>query len=233
MILRLFFLLFSATLFAREVPNLTGPVVDEANLLSNATKNSLESLLYRYKSDTSNQVQVLIIDSLEGDAIENFSIQVTDKWKLGDEKKDNGILFLIAAKDRKMRIEVGQGLEGELPDVLAGRIIDSVKPYFRSGNFDEGIYLGVESIIKTLKGEKIPAATKRQRIPFIQLFVIILILIWFVLNKFFWFLPFMGGSRSSGGFYSGGSFGRGGFGGGGGWSGGGGGFSGGGASGNW
>ena len=230
MIFRLFFLLFSFSLYAREVPRLTGPVVDEANLLSSSTKNSLESLLYRYKSDTSNQVQVLIVESLEGDAIENFSIQVTDKWKLGDEKKDNGVLFLIAVKDRKLRIEVGQGLEGELPDILAGRIIESVKPYLKSGNFDEGIYLGTELIIKSLKGEKIPAAaSSRQGIPFIQLFVMILVVIWFMLNKFFWFLPFMGGGRRSGGFYSGG----GGFGGGGGWSGGGGGFSGGGSSGSW
>jgi uncharacterized protein len=232
MIFRLFFLLFSFSLYAREVPRLTGPVVDEANLLSSATKNSLETLLYRYKSDTSNQVQVLIVESLEGDAIENFSIQVTDKWKLGDEKKDNGVLFLIAVKDRKLRIEVGQGLEGELPDILAGRIIESVKPYLKSGNFDEGIYVGTELIIKSLKGEKIPAAaSRRQGIPFIQLFVMILVVIWFMLNKFFWFLPFMGGGRRSGGFYSGG----GGFsgGGGGGWSGGGGGFSGGGSSGSW
>ena len=230
MTFRLFFLLFSFSLYAREVPRLTGPVVDEANLLSSATKNSLESLLYRYKSDTSNQVQVLIVESLEGDAIENFSIQVTDKWKLGDEKKDNGVLFLVAVKDRKLRIEVGQGLEGELPDILAGRIIESVKPYLKSGNFDEGIYVGTELIIKSLKGEKIPAAASgRKGIPFIQLFVMILVVIWFMLNKFFWFLPFMGGGRRSGGFYSGG----GGFSGGGGWSGGGGGFSGGGSSGSW
>jgi len=231
MILRLLFLIFSTTLFAREVPNLTGPVVDEANLLSSSTRNSLESLLYRYKSDTSNQVQVLIIDSLEGDAIENYSIQVTDKWKLGDEKKDNGVLFLIAVKDRQMRIEVGQGLEGELPDVLAGRIINSIKPYFKTGNYDEGISLGVESILKTLKGEKIPATSRRPKIPFVQIVVLILFVLWFVFNKLFFIFPFLSGSGR--GYRTGGGFGGGGFSGGGGWSGGGGGFSGGGASGNW
>ncbi|MFI5389921.1 MAG: TPM domain-containing protein [Bacteriovoracales bacterium] len=233
MVLRLFFLFFSCVLFAREVPYLSGPVVDEANILSSSTKNSLESLLYRYKSDTSNQVQVLIIDSLDGDPIEDFSIRTTDKWKLGDEKKDNGVLFLIAVKDRQMRIEVGQGLEGDLPDVLAGRIIDSVKPYFRNGNYDEGIYNGVGLIVKVLKGEK--AAIKKlsqERIPYVQIFVAILIILWFLFSRFWWVLPFMGGSRSYGGYSSRGGFG--GFGsGGGGWSGGGGGFSGGGASGNW
>ncbi len=232
MLLRLFFLLFSCVLFAREVPYLSGPVVDEANVLSSTTKNSLESLLYRYKSDTSNQVQVLIINSLEGDPIEDFSIRTTDKWKLGDEKKDNGVLFLIAVKDRQMRIEVGQGLEGDLPDVLAGRIINSVKPYFRNGNYDEGIYTGVELIVKILKGEK--AAIKkisRERIPFVQIFVSILVILWFLFSRFYWVLPFMGGQRNYGGSSRGGfgGFGRGG----GGWSGGGGGFSGGGASGNW
>lgn len=232
MFLKLFFLLFSFSLYAREVPVLSGPVVDEANLLSNSTKNSLESLLYRYKSDTSNQVQILIIDSLEGDAIENFSIQVTDKWKLGDEKKDNGVLFLIAVKDRKMRIEVGQGLEGDLPDVLAGRIIEALKPYFKSGNFDEGIYLGTELIVKSLKGDTtaIPApARKQKRLSLIHLFLIILFMLWIMINKFFSFLPIAGGrgySSRGGGF---GGFG----GGGGGWSGGGGGFSGGGSSGSW
>ena len=159
-----------------------------------------------------------------------FRSQVTDKWKLGDAKKDNGVLFLISVTDRKMRIEVGQGLEGVLPDILAGRIIEEVKPYFKIGRFDEGISIGSELIIKSLKGEKIPEKdSSNGHFPFIQIFVLIIFIIWSLLRRFFWIFPSMGGRRS-GGFYSGGGFGGGG---GGGWSGGGGGFSGGGASGNW
>ncbi len=232
MTLKLFFLLFSFSLYAREIPYLSGPVVDEAHLLSNSTKNSLESLLFNYKSETTNQVQVLIIESLNGDAIEDFSIRVSDKWKLGDAKKDNGVLFLVSVNDRQMRIEVGQGLEGELPDALAGRIIDSIKPYFRSENFDEGVYKGVEYILKTLKGEKLPLEKRRERIPFVQIFIILLVVGWFIFSRFYYAYPFIGGSRGWGSSsYRGGGFG--GFGGGGGWSGGGGGFSGGGASGKW
>lgn len=136
---------------AITAPPLSGPVIDEASLLNAHTKNLLTQSLFQLQKETGIQLQVYIIKSLQGDAIESVAIQLFDQWKLGDEKTDKGLLFLIAPNEKRLRIEVGQGLEGDIPDVIAKRIIaDEVKPYFQQGDFNSGILQGVISIQRYL-----------------------------------------------------------------------------------
>lgn len=230
-------LLFTLSItWAREVPPLKGPIVDEVGLIPWSLKKKLELGLADFKKQTGNQVQVLIIEGLEDETIEGFSIKVTDKWKLGSSSADNGVLFLLAMKERQMRIEVGQGLEGVLTDAKSGRIIDATVPFFRQGKYADGIVVALNSITHTLGGElkNVPVyPTKRRRDKtglgfFVFLIVLMMLfgrgrrssLAWFLLGN----IAGRGG-RSYGGFSGGGL--------GGGWSGGGGGFSGGGASGRW
>ena len=148
----IFLFLISSSLFAKDIPSLL-PVVDQAGLLSRQDRAKLTNSLIQIKKQTGNEIAVLTVNSLEGESIDGYSIRVADKWKLGSKDKDNGILFLISVKDRKMRIEVGQGLEGDLPDARAGQIIRSIKPYFRRGEYKSGIVLGVSQIAKNIGGE--------------------------------------------------------------------------------
>jgi len=135
-------------------PAYRGYVNDYARLLRPETALQLEQALRSFDEADSTQVAVLTIDSLEGDALEDYSIRVVDAWKIGQRGKDNGVLFLVVKNDRKMRIEVGRGLEGVLTDLAAGRIVDNVvRPLFKAGRFDEGILAGTAAIIKTCRGE--------------------------------------------------------------------------------
>lgn len=137
---------FSAWAF--DVPTLTGPVVDEVGLLSKNTRNQLSELLHSVNRNKGPQIQVLVISSLQGVSIEEAAISIFDKWKLGGEKQDNGVLFLIAPNDKKLRIEVGYGLEGDIPDAVAKRIVsDVVIPYFKRGQFNAGVTQGVQAIL--------------------------------------------------------------------------------------
>jgi uncharacterized protein len=121
---------------ALDIPTLSSPVIDEVGLLGTNSELQLERTLFNFRKETGIQLQVYIIKSLGGDSIESVAIQVFDKWKLGDEKTDRGLLFLIAPNEKRLRIEVGQGLEGDLPDVIAKRIIsDVVVPYFKRGEY--------------------------------------------------------------------------------------------------
>lgn len=142
-----FILSLSLTAWAFKVPSLTGPVIDEAGMLSNSARQQIEQSLYQFKQSGGAQIQVYIAKSLQDESLESVTIQIFDQWKLGDEKKDNGILFFIAAEERRMRIEVGQGLEGDIPDVIAKRIIaDIVTPFFKRGEYDFGVAQGVAAL---------------------------------------------------------------------------------------
>lgn len=225
-----------SSLFALEVPRLTGPVIDQANILSSGNKSRIESALKTMNRTEDIQVQVLIIKSLNGDSLESFSIKAVEKWKLGGSKSDKGALLLVAIDDRKMRIEVGDGLEGQLTDLTSGRIIDSMKPFFKNRDFDTGIYVGVASIaqaagvklgqVQLQRSNRKRRGNKTSGIINIVSFLIFFLLMIFRRRSGFLLL----GAGSS--FGGGGSGGFGG-GGGGGWSGGGGSFSGGGSSGSW
>ncbi len=153
----------AATAAGREVPGYRGYVNDYASMMSAATRAKLESELRSFDLSDSTQVAILTIDSLEGDALEEFSIRVVDKWQVGRKGKDNGVLFLVVKNDRKMRIEVGRGLEHVLTDLAAGRIIDRVvSPLFKTGRFDEGFQAGTLAIIQTTRGEYKPEAGRRR-----------------------------------------------------------------------
>jgi uncharacterized protein len=147
-------LLFPAQLPALEVPQLAGRVTDLARMLSPESLQRLDQRLAAFERETSNQIAVLTVPSLQGDDIDRFSIRVAEAWKIGQKGRDNGVLLVIAQAERKVRIEVGMGLQGVLPDITAGRIIrDVMRPYLKSGNYDQGIAAGVESIIAATKGE--------------------------------------------------------------------------------
>jgi uncharacterized protein len=142
---------------ALDVPPLRGRVNDYAGLIPADRALALEQRLARFEHDTGHQIVVLTIPSLKGESLEDFSIRVADAWKIGKKGFDNGAILLIARDDRKLRIEVGYGLEGVMPDAIASRIIrEVITPSFRSGDFAGGIEAGVDAILKVTQGEKLP-----------------------------------------------------------------------------
>jgi uncharacterized protein len=139
---------------ALDVPPYKGYVNDYADMISPQEEMKLERALQSFELTDSTQVAILTIPSLEGDSLEDFSIRTVDQWKVGQKGKDNGVLLLVAKNDRKIRIEVGRGLEPVLTDLLSGRIIDGViSPYFKTGKFDQGIEAGVAAIVQATRGE--------------------------------------------------------------------------------
>ena len=143
----------AAPLAALEVPFLSGRVVDLAGLLTESEKQAIEQQLAAFEQKTGAQIAVLTIPSLEGEPLEDYSMRVVETWKLGGAERDDGVLLLVARDDRKMRLEVGYGLEDELTDLVAGRILDHVmRPLFREGKFGPGIAAGVDAILGTLEG---------------------------------------------------------------------------------
>lgn len=136
-----------------EIPFLSGRVNDAAGMLSLETAQRLDGMLKAHEDSTSNQVVVLTIRSLEDEDLEGFSIRVVDTWKIGRKGKDNGVLFLVVRDDRKVRIEVGRGLEGDLPDIVCGSIIrNEVLPRFKAGDMDGGVIAGSEAILNAIRG---------------------------------------------------------------------------------
>ncbi len=219
-------------------------VTDLTGTLTPEQKAGLERGLAEVEEKTSNQLLVLMIPTLAGDNLEDFSIRVAEKWKPGRKGKDNGAILLVVKDDRRLRIEVGYGLEGALPDALAGTIIrNEIAPRFRKGDYYGGIVAGLRGIVAATKGEYQgqPRAKRRKRGGFslggLGYFLLLLLLFGgfggFRRRRLgYWGL---GSAIFFGMSHRGSSMGRGGFGGGGfsGFSGGGGGFGGGGASGGW
>jgi uncharacterized protein len=266
MIKRLKLLLVPALCFisfltsAQEIPARPNPprlVNDFAGVLSPDEEQRLERQLVAYDDSTSNQVAVVLVKTLNDYPIEEYALKILRTWGIGNAKTNNGVLILAAIEDRKIRIEVGYGLEGAIPDITANHIIEyDIKPDFRSGDYYDGLSKAANSIIKAAAGEyKAPANYRKKKgssgFPIgLILFIIILVVIFGGRNRgggggmmsrrgSGWLGPFILGNmlgRSSGGF-GGGDW----SGGGGGWSGGGGGFGGfgggsgggGGASGSW
>lgn len=235
----LFFLICTAS--ALDIPPLQGPVNDYARLFTPQELEALNSYLYAVDRKSDLQIAVLTIPSLEGENLEDYAIRVAERWEIGQKGKDSGVLLLVAAEDRKLRIEVGYGLEGLITDAQASRIIRSViAPEFKRQRYGEGVLLGVKTITGlVLQDETLISQSMRQPdrqdssvpLPALLLFIIIYLLgARFMPGGIVWPLLFIlaGSSGRSRGSYSGGS----GFSGGG-FSGGGGRFGGGGASGSW
>ena len=218
-------------------------VTDKTGTLSSSQIQTLENKLSGFDKETSTQVVVWMISSLEGESLEEKSIEIAEQNGIGQKSKNNGVLLFIAKDDRKLRSEVGYGLEGALPDALCGQIIrKEITPNFKQGNFYEGISAGIDAIIKATKGEYTRDKSDDKDSGFGGLLCgipILFIVFGFIFIVFFisiirratgwgggrnswWYTGGGGSSSSSGSSWSGGGF-----------SGGGGSFGGGGSSGSW
>lgn len=157
-LLALLLLCCGVSAFAQlAVPALTGRVVDQANTLSSREQASLERTLADFEARKGSQIAVLIVPTTQPESIEQFSIRVAEAWKIGRSKVDDGAILVVAKNDRKLRIEVGYGLEGALTDATTKRIIDGViTPRFRTGDFAGGIDAGIERMIRVIDGEVLP-----------------------------------------------------------------------------
>lgn len=147
---------------APQFPELSGRVVDEAGVLSPVTVRALESQLAQHEKETSNQLVVVTLDDLQGYDIADYGYQLGRHWGIGQEGRDNGALLIVAPGERKVRIEVGYGLEGVLTDAIAGNIIRTrILPRFRSGDYDAGVRAGVDAILAAIAGSYEPLPEKR------------------------------------------------------------------------
>lgn len=147
-------LALSAAVDARDVPAWQGHVNDYAQMISAEARTRLEDDLRALETSDTTQIYLLTVPSLEGEVLEEFAIRVFDAWKAGQRKLDNGVILIVAQQERKIRIEVGRGLEGRLTDLEAGRIIDTVmKPLFKAGQYEQGLTAGVAALIRITRGE--------------------------------------------------------------------------------
>jgi uncharacterized protein len=152
--------------WAAEVPFLSGRIVDDAEILQPVTRSRLEVAIVGHERHTTDQIVVLTVPTIGDESIEEYATKVFETWKLGIKGKDNGVLVVIVPQDRKMRIEVGYGLEGALTDVASSRIIRNVMtPRFKAGNYDQGVLDGVQAIIAQLEGKADVAASNDTKPP--------------------------------------------------------------------
>ena len=141
----------------QPVPPLERRVTDLTGTLEPAARQRLEDRLAQFEQQKGSQVAVLLVPTTAPETIEEFGIRVAEQWKLGRKGVDDGVLLLVAIEDRALRIEVGYGLEGVLPDVIAKRIVsDVITPYFRQGDYAGGLEAGVARIISVVEGEPLP-----------------------------------------------------------------------------
>jgi uncharacterized protein len=166
------------------VPPLAARVTDLTGTLTAEQKSNIEQTLQAFEAKKGSQIAVLIVPTTEPEAVEQYSIRVAEQWKLGRKGVDDGALLLIAKNDRAMRIEVGYGLEGALPDAIAKRIIaEVITPYFKTSDFYGGIKAGVEAMIKVIEGEPLPppsVTTETTASSIEQLFPLAFLLAFFV-----------------------------------------------------
>ena len=175
------FLCFPA--YALTIPAKPGGYVnDYAGLLSKEATYQIAGNLRAYENETSNQIIVAIFKSLEGESLEDFSVKLATKWKVGTKNKDNGVLLIVFKDEKKVRIEVGYGLEGALTDATSSEIIrNQIVPNFKSGNFDKGISDGVSAIINVTKDEYKASDKKTSLSSDVQGFLPFLLLLFFIL----------------------------------------------------
>src|SRR4029450_1237411 len=161
-----FFLVLSinSSVPALDVPPLRARVNDLAKILTAEKTKQLEEQLREFEQQTSHQIAILTIPSLEGDPIEDFGIRVAEAWKIGQKGKDNGVVLIVAQKELNIRIEVGRGFECILPDVIASRIIrEVIAPRYREGDYAGSIQAGIDSILEVTRGEAVPKPSQTGR----------------------------------------------------------------------
>ena len=142
----------------QAIPALSAHVTDTLGVLPEPQRLALENRLVRLEQEKGAQLAVLVVSSTQPEAIEAYALRAAEAWRLGRKGVDDGVLFLVAREDRRMRIEVGRGLEGAIPDAIAKRIIaDVVTPRFKAGDFPGGIEAGVEALAARVSGEALPA----------------------------------------------------------------------------
>lgn len=237
----LFFL--PASIAQVDIPAFRAPVVDEAGVFSRGFEVRLGETLEKVRRQGGPQIAVLTLPDLENESIEQTSILVAEAWQMGTAEKDNGVLILIAQKQKRVRIEVGQGLEGDLTDFESSRIINQIMlPLFKNGEMESGLLLGVARIVQVTAPEldvdqlfgsqnefrPQDSREKSKGSRWLSILIFIAMAFLFIRHPRLFLLILLSGAGRRGGGFGGGSFGGGGFGGGGG-----GGFSGGGASGGW
>ena len=227
----LFGWLLSGTAFAKleipVAPPLERPIIDQTESLANEDIDRIAQLINAERQKKSFQIGVLMIPTLgSDDSLEEYSLKVARQWGIGDKKKSNGVLLLIAKNDRKMRIEVGNGMEGSLTDARASQIIrNTIAPKFRSGDYVGGVEAGVKRIIDVAEGRNLSDNDIDGESVVSMLFIVIFITIIVIAilkgngsngsRRRYWWLAGGSDSGSSGSSSSGGSFGGGGFSGGG------------------
>ncbi|WP_174624608.1 TPM domain-containing protein, partial [Candidatus Methylobacter favarea] len=155
-------LLFFTTLWAQvAIPDLSRRVTDLTGTLTTEQAQALENKLAAFEAEKGSQIAVLIIPTTQPEDIAQFGIRVADAWKVGRKNIDDGVILIIAKDDRQLRLEVGYGLEGVIPDAIAKRIIaETITPYFKAGDFAGGINAGVEQLMRLIEGEPLPAPQK-------------------------------------------------------------------------
>lgn len=156
--LGLFLLLFALSTWSQvAVPELTRRVTDLTATLSADQVTSLENTLATFETQKGSQIAVLIVPTTQPEDIAQFGIRVAERWKIGRAKEDDGVILLVAKDDRKLRLEVGYGLEGAIPDAIAKRVIaETITPYFKAGDFYGGIDAGVQQVMRLIEGESLP-----------------------------------------------------------------------------
>jgi uncharacterized protein len=224
----------SDALLNRLQPQYGRAVNDFAGIIPAAQEARIESMIDELELKTSSEIAVVTLKSLEGGEIDDFTSRLFEKWGVGQQGKDNGVMFLAAMQDRKMRIEVGYGLEGAIPDAVAGRIRrDIITPYFKANNPGKGIELGVAALSQEIAGEygvelsgTVPKtrypdqnrrSEKRNGNPILPIIMTIAFVIFAIRHPhlaLFLLMSGGGGHRGGGGFGGGGGFSGGGFGGG-------------------
>lgn len=167
------------------VPPLTARVIDQTGTLAPADAAALTAKLAALEAEKGSQIAVLIVASTEPETIEQYGIRVAEAWKLGREGVDDGAILIVAKDDRKLRIEVGYGLEGALPDAIAKRIVrEDIAPQFRSGDYAGGINAGIDRMIAVVNGEALPApkpgrgASGSSKHPPLELLFVAFIIVW-------------------------------------------------------
>ena len=144
------------------MPELSRRVTDLTSTLSTEQVDALESKLATFEAQKGTQIAVLIVPTTEPEDIAQFGIRVADQWKVGRKKIDDGLILIVSKNDRKLRIEVGYGLEGVIPDAIAKRVIaETITPRFKAGDFNGGIDAGIAQLMGLIEGEPLPSPTSR------------------------------------------------------------------------